>query len=179
MSIDTSLSLRLCRYVLHAVIILSIIRLWTEEWNTRMITCTAGELLALQPTDVTIPRTVRKSIFGFRLWHWHKQWAQHHDGVSSCDGLPRTDTADHSQSREHTALSTVGSRNALWDCFWLSEYTLAVEQMRRCCRTVSWQAVLTTSGDAGKTWECLGGGQCHAVKSSVFNLFRSGNAGHR
>jgi len=32
-----------------------------------MITYTAGELLALQPTDVTRPRTVRKSIFGFRL----------------------------------------------------------------------------------------------------------------
>ena len=28
-----------------------------------MITYTAGEFLALQPTDVTITRTVRKSIF--------------------------------------------------------------------------------------------------------------------
>ena len=27
--------------------------------------------------------------------------------------FPRTDTADHGQSREHTAVSTVGSRNAL------------------------------------------------------------------
>jgi len=29
---------------------------------------TAGELLALQPTDMTITRTVRNSIFGFKLW---------------------------------------------------------------------------------------------------------------
>jgi len=43
-----------------------------------MITYTAGELLALQPTDVTRTRTVRKSIFGFRcrfrLWRQRKQW---------------------------------------------------------------------------------------------------------
>jgi len=78
-----------------------------------MITYTAGELLALQPTDVTIPRTVRKSIFGFILWRPRKQRAQRNEGVSSRDVLPRTDTADHSQSREHTAVSTVGSRNAV------------------------------------------------------------------
>ena len=77
-----------------------------------MITYTAGEFLMLQPTDVTIPRTVRKSTFGFRLWHPRKQWAQSHEGVSSCDVLPRTDTADHGQSREHTAVCTVHSRNA-------------------------------------------------------------------
>ena len=78
-----------------------------------MITYTAGELLALQPTDVKRTRTVRKSIFGFRLWRPRKQWAQRHEGVSSHDVLPRTDTADHGQSIEHTAVSTVGSRNAL------------------------------------------------------------------
>jgi len=85
-----------------------------------MITYTAGELLALQPTDVTIPRTVRKSIFGFRLWCPRKQRAHRHEGVSSRDMLPRIDTADHGQSREHTAVSTVGSRNAVseivFDC---------------------------------------------------------------
>ena len=37
---------------------------------------------------------------------------QSHEGVSSHDVLPRTDTADHGQSREHTAVSNVGSRNA-------------------------------------------------------------------
>jgi len=78
-----------------------------------MITYTAGELLALQPTDVTRTRTVRKSIFGFRLWRPHKQWSQRHGRVSSHDVLPRTDTADRGHSREHTAVSTVGSRNAL------------------------------------------------------------------
>jgi len=52
-----------------------------------MITYTAWELLALQPTDVIIPRTV--SIFGFRLWRPRKQWAQRHEGVSSHHrGLP-------------------------------------------------------------------------------------------
>ena len=34
-------------------------------------------------------------------------------GVSSLDGLPHTDTADHGESVEHTAASAVGSRNAL------------------------------------------------------------------
>jgi len=68
-----------------------------------MITHTARELLALQLTDVTIPRTVRKSLFGFRLWHQRKQRVQHHKGVSSRDVLPRIDTANHGQSREHTA----------------------------------------------------------------------------
>ena len=68
---------------------------------------------ALQPTDVTITRTVRKSIFGFRRWHPCKKRAQHHDGVSSRDVLPRTDTADHGQSRKHTAVSTVSSHNAV------------------------------------------------------------------
>jgi len=61
--IDTSLGLRLHRYVPQKVIILSVIRLRTEELNTCMITYTAGELLALQPTNITIPRTVRKSLF--------------------------------------------------------------------------------------------------------------------
>jgi len=74
---------------------------------------TAGELLALQPTDVTIPRTVRKSIFGCRLWRPCKQQAQRHEGVSSRDVLPHTNTADRGQSREHMAVSTVGSRNAV------------------------------------------------------------------
>ena len=45
--------------------------------------------LASQPTDVTITRTTRKSIFGFRLWHPRKQWAQRHEGV-----LPHIDTAE-------------------------------------------------------------------------------------
>ena len=78
-----------------------------------MITYTAGDLLALQPTDVTTARTVRNSIFGFRLWRLRKQQAQRHEGVLSRDMLPRTDTADHSQLIEHTVASTVGSRNAL------------------------------------------------------------------
>jgi len=61
-----------------------------------MITYTAGKLLALQPTDVTITQTVKKSIFVFRLWHPRKQGAQCHchEGVSSHDVLPRTDAAD-------------------------------------------------------------------------------------
>jgi len=103
MSTDTSLGQRLYHYVRQKVIISSVIRLRTEELNTCMTTYTARELLALQPTDVTIPRTVRKSLFGFRLWHQRKQRAQRHKGVSSRDVLPRIDTADHGQSIEHTA----------------------------------------------------------------------------
>jgi len=81
-------------------------------------------------TDVTISPTVRKSIFGFRLWRPRKQWAQRHEGVSSRDLLPRTDTADHGQSREHTAASTVGSRNTVSNSKTrLSEYTLAVVEL--------------------------------------------------
>jgi len=97
-----------------------------------MITYTAGELLALQPTDVTRTRTVRKSIFGFRLWRLRKQWAQRHEGVSSMyDVLPRTDTADHGQSREHTPVSTVGSRNALSE---IGFGCLNIRSLlRRCC----------------------------------------------
>jgi len=53
-----------------------------------MITYTAGELLALQPTDVTILRTVRKSIFGFILWRPRKQQVQRHEGVLSRGVLP-------------------------------------------------------------------------------------------
>jgi len=115
MSIDTSLGLRLNRYVRQKVIILS----GNMTMNRGIkhiydhVYCTAGELFALQPTDVTRTRTVRKSIFGFRLWRPRKQWEQRHEGVSSHDVLPRTDTADHGQSREHTAVSTVGCRNAL------------------------------------------------------------------
>jgi len=93
-----------------------------------MITYTAGELLELQPTDVTIPRTLKKSIFGFRLWRPRKQWVQRHEGVSSRDVLPCTDTADHGQSTEHTAVSTVGSHNTPPPIFRLSEYTLAIEK---------------------------------------------------
>ena len=52
-----------------------------------MIPYTAVELLTLQPTDVTIPRTVRKFIFGFTLWRLHKQWVQHYFQYS--DGWPR------------------------------------------------------------------------------------------
>jgi len=70
MSIDTSLGLRLHRYVRQKVIILS----GNMTMNRGIkhiydhVYCTAGELFALQPTDVTRTRTVRKSIFGFRLW---------------------------------------------------------------------------------------------------------------
>jgi len=84
-----------------------------------MITYTAGELPYSRYSLLT-SRTVRKSIFGFRLWRPRKQWTQRHEGVSSHDVLPRTYTADHGQSREHTAVSTVSSRNALseivFDC---------------------------------------------------------------
>jgi len=111
--------IRLHRYVWQKVIILSVIRLlrlWIEELNTCMITYTAGEVLVLQPTDVTRTRTVRKSIVGFRLWHPRPN-ANNGRSVTrefrhmTC--FPRTDTADHGQSREHTRRSTVGSRNAL------------------------------------------------------------------
>jgi len=95
----------------------------------------AGELLTLQPTDVTRTRTIRKSSFGFRLWRPRKQWAQRHKGVSSHDVLPRTDTADHGQSREHMAVSTVGTSNALSEivfgclniCSLLNKYDDAVD----------------------------------------------------
>jgi len=53
------------------------------------------------------------SSFGFKLWRPRKQRAQHHKGVSSRNVLPNTDTADHVQSREYTAASTVGNRNAV------------------------------------------------------------------
>jgi len=46
----------------------------------------------LQPIDVTITRTLKKSIFGFRRWLPCKQWVQCH---------------------EHTVVSTVGSCNAV------------------------------------------------------------------
>ena len=83
--------------------------------------------------------------------------AQRHERFSSLAVLPRTDTAGHGQSREHTAVSTVGSCNAVSeistsevfdilalyksDYYYyyhsrLSEYTLAIEQVRRCCGTV-------------------------------------------
>jgi len=154
MSIDTSLGLRLHRYVRQKVIILSVIRLlrpWIEELNTCMITYTAGEVLVWQPTDVTRTRTVRKSIFGFRLWRPRKQWAQRHEGVSSHDVPPRTDTADHGQSREHTAVSTIGTRNALSEivfgclniCSPLNKYDDVVD--------LWWRAALKTSGDVGHT----------------------------
>jgi len=76
MSIDTRFGLRPHRYVWQKVIIVSVIRLWTEELNTCMIMYTAGKLLALQPTNVTIPWTMRTSIFGFRRWRPHKQWCR-------------------------------------------------------------------------------------------------------
>jgi len=133
MSTDTSLGLRLHRYVWQKVIILRVIQLWTEELNTCTIKYTAGELLMLQPTQVTIPWTTRKSIFGFILWLPRKQRAQRNEGVSSRDVLPRTDTVDHSQSREHMAVSTVGRRNAvsnlsivwIYTRYWTSTTTLS------------------------------------------------------
>ena len=78
-----------------------------------MITYTAVELLALQPTDVTIPRTARKSIFGFRLGIRTNNGRSVTREFCHVTCFPGTDTADHSQSREHTAASTVGSRNAV------------------------------------------------------------------
>jgi len=35
----------------------------------------------------------------------------------------------------------------------------------------------SNADDAGKTRECFGGGQRHAVKRAIFDLFRSSNAG--
>jgi len=65
MTTDTSLGLRLHHYVWQEVIILTVIRLWIKHLWSR--TLQGNSLRYIQPTDITIPQTVRKSIFGFRL----------------------------------------------------------------------------------------------------------------
>ena len=105
---------------------------------------------ALQPTDVTIPRTVRKSVFGFRLQRPRKQRAQRHEGVSSCDVLPQ-----HRHSQENTWRCPLLAVVMQSPTFRLSEYTLATEQVRRHCRTVSWWAALDIrwrEQDSGMPW---------------------------
>ena len=80
---------------------------------------------------------MRKSILGFRLWRPRKQWTQRHK-ASSHDVLPRTDTADHGQSREHTAMSTVSSRNGLseivFDCLNIRSLLNKYDDVVELCR---------------------------------------------
>jgi len=68
-----------------------------------MITYTAGELFALQPTDVTIPRTVRKSSFDLDF------------GVRANNGCSVTREFRHMTCfPAQTQLITVSQQNTRW-----------------------------------------------------------------